>query len=287
MTRSCSGTKDPGDGAVWRVRAWPPWGRAGAALLVATSRVAPASVTITWAAGADLSPRVTFAALIALGLLPALAALLLELAFTAQLEVVDGELRVTREGQRVGVPIASLAAVLPWRIPLPAAGASLRLRSGNRFPLALEPAPAPLLSTLAAAGVEIPAHPNLAYAAAKLGFARRLWHHPLVKFGLFGLAPTAVLFRAHQIIAFGGLLGQYYLEGLRPYLETLVESWGTTLVYLVLFACTVRVFGEAAGFAATWLAPGRARSVRAAAEGFCTVAYYAGVPALLAIRFLA
>ncbi len=287
MTRSRSGTRDPGDGASWRVRAWPAWGRASAALLVATSRVAPASVTVAWAVGADLSPRLAFAALIALGLLPALAALLLERAFTAAVDVVDGELRVTRDGQRICAPIASLAAVLPWRIPLPAAGASLRLRSGNRFPLALAPAPAPLLSTLAAAGVKVPAHPNFAYGAAKHGFARRLWHHPLVKFGLFGLAPTAVLFRVHQIIAFGGLLGQYYLEGLRPYLETLVEFWGTTLLYLVLFACTLRVFGETAGFAATWLAPGRARSVRTAVEGFCTVAYYAGVPALLAIRFLA
>jgi hypothetical protein len=107
-----------------------------------------------------------------------------------------------------------------------------------------------------------------------------------VKFGLFGLAPTAVLFRAHQIIAFGGLLGQYYLEGLRPYLATGVEYWGTTLLYLVLVACTLRVFGEAVGLAATWIAPGRARSVRAVIEGFCSVAYYVGVPALLAIRFL-
>lgn len=287
MTRSRSRTEDPEDGPPWHVRAWPAWGRASAALLVATSRIVPAGVTVAWAVGANFSPRLAFAALIALGLLPALAALLLDRAFTAELDVVDGELRVTRDRQRVGVPIASLAAVLPWRIPLPGAGASLRLRSGNRFPLALEPALPPLFSTLAAAGVAVQAHPNLAYGAAKQGSARKLWQHPLVKFGLFGLAPTAVLFRAHQIIAFGGLVGQYYLEGLRPYLETLVEYWGTTLLYLVLFACTVRVFAEVVGLAATWIAPGRARSVRAAAEGFCTVAYYAGVPALLAIRFLA
>ncbi len=232
-------------------------------------------------------PRLAFAALIALGLLPALAALLLDRAFRAEVRIVEGELRIERDRERVGVPIASLAAALPWRIPLPAVGASLRLRSGNRFPVALEPAPAPLLATLARAGVEVPAHPNLDYGAARHGFARRLWQHPFVKFGLFGLAPAAVLFRAHQIIAFGGLLGQYYLEGLRPYLETGVEYWGTTLLYLVLFACTLRVFGEGAGFAATWIAPRRARAIRAAVEGFCAIAYYAGVPALLAIRFLA
>jgi len=287
MTRSRSRTKNPGDGLPWHVRAWPAWGRASAALLVATSRVVPACVTVAWAVGANFSPRLAFAALIALGLLPALAALLLDRAFSAEVDVVDGELRITRDRQRIDVPIASLVAVLPWRIPLPGAGASLLLRSGNRFPVALEPALPPLLSTLAAAGVEAPAHPNLAYGAARQGISPRRWRHPLVMFGLFGLAPTAVLFRAHQIIAFGGLLGQYYLEGLRPYLETLVEYWGTTLLYLMLFACTVRVFGEVIGFAATWIAPGRAQSIRAAAEGFCTVAYYAGVPALLAIRFLA
>jgi apolipoprotein N-acyltransferase len=251
------------------------------------SRVVPAGVTVAWAFGVDLSPRLAFAALIALGLLPALAALLLDRAFRAEVAVVDGELHIARDRQRVHVPIASIAAVVPWRIPLPAAGASLRLRSGNVFALALEPAIATLLSTLAAAGVEVPAHPNLEYGAARRGFARRLWHHPLVKFGLFGLAPTAVLFRVHQIIAFGGVLGQYYLEGLRPYLGTLVEYWGITLLYLVLFACTLRVIGEGGGFAATWIAHGRARSVRAAVEGFCAIAYYAGVPALLAIRFLA
>ena len=41
------------------------------------------------------------------------------------------------------------------------------------------------------------------------------WHHLLWKFVGFALAPAAVLFNAHQHIAYGGTLGQYYLEGAR------------------------------------------------------------------------
>lgn len=275
------------DGPRRRVRAWPAWARGIAALLVATSRVVPAGVAVAWAGGANLEPQLAFAALVALGLLPALSALLLDRAFRAEAKLADGELRIMRDGLRIEVPVASLAAVSAWRVPLPGSGASLRLRSGSRLPVSLEPALPPLLAALAATGVDVPAHPNLAFGAAKHDVARSLWHHPLVKFGLFGLAPTAVLFRAHQIIAFGGLLGQYYLEGLRPYLATLVEYWGITLLYLVLLACTVRLFAEGAALAATWVAPGRARSIRVGVEAFCAVAFYAGVPALLAIRFLA
>jgi hypothetical protein len=48
----------------------------------------------------------------------------------------------------------------------------------------------------------------------------------------------------------------------------------------------VRLFGELGAFAATWIAPARAQSIRSGAEAFCAIAYYAGVPALLAVRFL-
>ncbi len=269
-----------------RVRAWPLWARVAAAVLVASSRVVPPAVAAGWAFGVDFEPQRALAALVALGLLPALAALLLGRAFAAEASVAANALCIARDGLRIEAPLASLAAVAPWRIPLPGPGVSLRLRSGSAFPVGIEPAPPALLAELAAAGVLVPSHPSLAYGAARRASPRRWWQHPLVKIGLFGVAPTAVLFRAHQVIAFGGLLGQYYLEGLRPYLATLIEYWGITLLYLVLLACTARLFAELAAFAATWIAPGSARSIRAGAEAFCAIAYYAGVPALLAVRFL-
>lgn len=266
-----------------RVRAWPAWARVAAAVLVASSRVVPPAVALAWAFGLDFEPQRALAALVALGLLPDLAVRLLRRAFAAEASVDAQTLCIARDDLRIEAPIASLAAIQPWRVPLPGAGASLRLRSGARLPVGIEPVPVALL---AAAGVAVPAHPDLAYGAAQQQHARRIWLHPLVKFGLFGLAPAAVLFRAHQVIAFGGLLGQYYLEGLRPYLATLVEYAGITLLYLLLFASTLRLFGELGAFAATWLAPARAQSIRSAAEAFCAIAYYAGVPALLALRFL-
>jgi apolipoprotein N-acyltransferase len=285
MTRSGSRVA-PGRAATWRVRAWPAWARLADAVLVASSRTVPPAVAIAWAFGVDFEVPRALAALIGLGLLPAVAALLLERAFRADASLAAGTLCIARDAMRVEAPLAALTAVVPWRIPLPGPGASLRLRSGGWLPAAIEPAPAGLLAALADAGVQVPSGPGLAYGAARSDVARRVWRHPFVMFGLFGMAPAAVLFRAHQIIAFGGLLGQYYQEGLRPYLATLVEYGGITLLYLVLFASTLRLFGEVAAFAATWIAPARARGIRAGAEAFCTIAYYAGVPALLALRFL-
>jgi len=269
-----------------RVRAWPAWARIAAALLVASSRSVPPAVAVAWAFGMNFEPQHAVAALVALGLLPALAALLLGRAFEAEVHVAADGLCIAREGLRIEAPCRSLAAVEPWWIPLPGPGISLRLRSGARLPVTIEPAPPDLLASLAAAGVALPSQPNLSYGAARQATLRRIWQHPLVKLGLFGLAPAAVLFRAHQIIAFGGLLGQYYQQGLRPYLATLVEYAGITMLYLVLFASTLRLFAEIAALATTWIAPARAQSIRTGAEAFCAIAYYAGVPALLAVRFL-
>lgn len=267
----------------FRLRAWPAGARIAAAVLVASSRVVPPAVALAWAFGLDFEPQRALAALVALGLLPDLAVRLLRRAFAAEANVAAPTLCIARDDARIEAPVASLAAVEPWRVPLPGAGAWLRLRSGARLPVGLEPVPVALL---AAAGVAVPAHPNLAYGAAREQHVRRFWQHPLVKFALFGLAPAAVLFRAHQIIAFGGLLGQYYLEGLRPYLATLVEYAGITLLYLLLFASTLRLFGELGAFAATWIAPARAQAIRSGVEAFGAIAYYAGVPGLLALRFL-
>ena len=79
-------------------------------------------------------------------------------------------------------------------------------------------------------------HPILVYTHAKRSRGRWRWYHMLSKFVLFALAPTALWFNAHQHIAYGGLLGQYYLEGLVPYLQTFFVSWGVSAVYLLLYA---------------------------------------------------
>ena len=134
---------------------------------------------------------------------------------------------------------------MPWRVPLPGAGVWLRLRSGSRLRPGLEaPDLGPLLGALADAGVasarEALRHPFLVYAAARARRPRGLLSHPIFKFPGFSLLPTAVLFNAHQHIAYGGSLGQYYSEGLAAWLLTFAEYWAYVCTYLVLFASVCR-----------------------------------------------
>ena len=100
------------------------------------------------------------------------------------------------------------------------------------------------------------------------------------------MLPAAVLFNAHQHIAYGGTFGQYYLEGLAPYLETLATYWSTMSIYLLLYAAPWRGIAEAAALLTACLAPRHALRVRRAAETTCRVVFYAGVPILLLARFL-
>jgi len=95
-----------------------------------------------------------------------------------------------------------------------------------------------------------------------------------------------VLFNAHQHIAYGGLLGEYYLLGLGSYVETFAVHWLTVTIYLVLYASVWRGVAEGGCLLAACVAPARAAGVRRAAEIGCRVAYYGGVPVLLVLRFL-
>lgn len=263
----------------WPCRAWPRWARWTAAASIASSRVVPPVIAIAYVLGAQSAPRAMLEALVALGLLPAIAAWLLERAFAARATSDGTTLWIERRDARVEVPLESIADTEPWRVPLPGAGAALRLRSGARLAFDLEPAP-PIRDAVAA-------DPAWIYAAARRAAPLAALRHPLVRFGAFGLIPTGVLFRAHQIIAFGGFFGQQRMEGAAAWTATLVEFWVSTLLGLALYAATFRLGGELLAWTTTWLAPARARVIRSVVEWGVAIAYYAGVPALLAIRFLA
>jgi apolipoprotein N-acyltransferase len=275
------------------LRAWSRGARAIAAALHALSRASlPALALAAYVHPERLELESLGPSLALLAALPAAAAWLLGHLAGVELELRSGELVIHGRGARTEVPLASIAAVEPWRLPLPSAGLALRLRSGRRLAPGLGVAdPAPLLDTLAAAGVASAAgaavHPALVHARARAadrgGAARR----PLIKWLLFPLLPTAVFFRAHQHIAYGGTFGQYYLEGLAPYLQTLAFYWATLIAYLVLYTGVWRALAEATAFAAAIAAPSRAARVRRVVERVCLAAYYAGVPALTALRFLA
>jgi hypothetical protein len=263
------------------IRAWPAPARALAAACVATSRSSVPLLALAFAWDTTIPERVIVAVLVALGVLPAAAAWLLARAYAAEGALDPEALRIRGRDVSIEIPRASIARVAAWRIPLPGAGVALRLASGARAPVGLEP---PLAALVAAFGV---AHPNLAFAAARRAAPLAGLRHPLVRFGLFGLVPTAALFHAHQMIAWGAPLGQYYAEGLGPWLASLGVTWLSTLVGIALYASVVRAAVEVPAFAATWIAPRRATFFRGAAEWIAAIAYYGGVPAFLAIRFLA
>lgn len=225
-----------------------------------------------------------FAALVAA---PALIAWSIERAYDARWEIFGDALVVAQRRLRHEIPFAAVAKVQPWTFPLPGPGFTLRTRSGRSFRFH-SPGLANLLETLAASGVDsarLASHPIVFYAAAKDGAGRRRWYHPIGKFVLFALLPTAPLFNVHQFIAYGGTLGEYYLLGLRSYLTTFFLYWSTVSIYLVLYASVWRGLAEGVALATAWIRPGRARIVRVMVERACSVLYYAGVPAIVALRF--
>lgn len=231
-------------------------------------------------------------ALFVAALLPALAAWLIERAVVADIEVHAAELVVRGRGLRVEIPWTAIAAIVPWTVPLPGPGFALRMQSGRHFSYGLQAAdPTALLSAFAdEAGVDTARaatrHPVLVYAQAKHSGGRWRWYHLLTKFVLFALVPTAVWFYAHQHIAYGGLLGQYYLGGLRPYLQTFFISWSLAAIYLLLYASAWRAAAEAVALLVAWCAPARAPTTRRVVEIVCRLVYYLGIPVLVVLPFL-
>ena len=84
----------------------------------------------------------------------------------------------------------------------------------------------------------------------------------LGRYVLFALFPAAVLFNAHQHIAYGAFLGQYYLMGPGAWLTTAAIYWATLCAYLLLYASAWRGMVEAV----TLVTPSHAGAVRRVAE---------------------
>ena len=205
----------------------------------------------------------------------------------------DGDdLVLERPDLRVAVPRDGIAGVTPWTVPLPRPGLSLRLRSGRRLRWSLAAADLVPLLTLLAGPLGVAdagaarSHPVVVWAAARAAHHRRDWRRLILKFPVFGLVPAGIFFNTHQWIAYGGTLGQYYQEGLGPYLATFAVYWVTLTIYLALYAGLWRGLAEAVCLAGAWLAPRSAEAVRRTAERVCRVAYFAGVPVVVALRYL-
>jgi hypothetical protein len=163
------------------------------------------------------------------------------------------------------------------------------MKTGRNFRRGLELAdPTPLAEALGQAGLATGAasHPSTVYARAKAASRRRWFDRAAVKFGAFPLLPAVLVFRAHQVITYGGPFGQYQVYGLGPYLRTFAGYWVGMAANLVLYAAVWRVLAEAAALSTAWAAPSRAGGVRRFAEIACRVAYYLGASALVLAPFL-
>jgi hypothetical protein len=275
------------------VSALPAWARAAGAALRMLSRASFPILLLALLRANDppLTAGTLARGLFALALLPELCARLVLRAFAGEWRIEAGVLHVAGAWRRIEAPCAALARAAWLRLPLPGPGLRLVRGNGGGLGLTLVAAePTALAAALAAAGVEAqpaardPAH---AFAAARAACPRRAWDRPLAKLGLASLLPAGVAFYAHQHIAFGALLGEYYLMGLRAWLATAAGYWLTTVLYLVLWAGCFRLATETVAWLGALAAPAHAHPVRLVAERASALLYYASIPLLLALRFLA
>jgi apolipoprotein N-acyltransferase len=227
----------------------------------------------------------TFAALF---LAPEAAAALLLLAFRARATIDGDRLRFTHGTRSAELPLDEVAAVEPWRMPMPEVGASLRLRSGALWPHGIAGLDATsLASTLAAAGgppVPSAAGRLAAYAHAVVSVRRGWLDRPWAKFGLLPLVLAIPAFRLHQHIAYGSALGEYFTFGLGAYLKGFVLWWAAWAIGVVLCAAALRAVIEAGALLAAALRPAHAGATRRALQRLALVALYLGLPAWLLLR---
>ena len=208
----------------------------------------------------------------------------------ATFSVEPERLVLERRGERFEIPSSSVESVRVWRLPLPGAGVSLRMKSGRAFQYSSQVEdPLPLLEAI---GQESPGalaearRPLTVFTHARAMVVRRRWYHLAFKFVLFPLVPGTIVFRANQYITFGGPFSQYKMYGLGPYLQSFVTYWAYFFALLVLYATVWRVLSELVAFVGAWSSPRHARGVWRFVEVASAVLYYVGSLALLAAQFL-
>lgn len=224
--------------------------------------------------------------------MPLLLAWALAHARTAKARILADQLLLELPRQRIQIPLASIAELAAWRMPLPMAGFDIRLRSGRRFDHGLASLEASrLLRALQAGGS--PAHWADAtsarigeHAGLRAAAARPLLDHALVKFVLFPLLPALIAFHLHQTIAFGGPFGELLTYGLGAWATGLVIWWVSWAIGLMLFAAVQRAIIELVVLAALPLSSQRA-SIRTWSENLARALYFLGVPVWLLLRVLA
>lgn len=222
-------------------------------------------------------------------LAPEAAAWFLLHAFGAQASIEGGMLVLTRGARRLEIAVHDIVRVEPWYLPIPGAGAWLRLTTGERWGYGLALGnPGALARALAAAGgaaVQDPAPPfAAAYGRVRMAVRPGWLHHPLAKFGGLSLVMAVVAFRLHQYIAYGSTFGEYYTFGLRAYLTTFSLWWATWTIGVVLCAAALRAAIEGGTLLVVLLHPAQAIATRHWLERIGLVALYVGLPGWLLLQ---
>jgi hypothetical protein len=289
-------TDTDGDAPAAPLTCWSPVSRAAGAALWTLTRVgAPvllARVFIVFEppTGPALPVLAFIAAL--LGLL--LAERLLREAQRGVAWLEGGALRIDARGRAFELSLASIDGVRGWRVPLPAPGLTLRTAGGPRLRLGLDD-PDPLLRALTGAGVAAAASaardPSVAHARARAHWrrGRRIrpdWLRAALRYAVWSLIPTCAFVYTHQWIAFGGTWGEWQLYGFRSWAITFARFWLACLVLAAIYGGTSRALASLACWLATRVAPSHAARARRVAEWGDALVYYAGIPALTALRYL-
>lgn len=278
-----------------RVAILPPAARVAAGLLRTVARLGllGMGVALLQDDALRLNTLVQMRLFGALFLLPEIAAWCLLRAFSAEVMIAGGRLVLARGTLRTELALSDIVAVTPWRLPIPAAGVTLRLAPGRpwRYGLMVDD-PAAFGAALATGSAQ-PANQvsrwlavMAAYGQARMALRRWRWDHPLVKFAALPLALAVPAFHLHQHIAFGSALGEYYTFGLTAYLRGFALWWAAWTIGVVLCASLLRAGIEAATLLAALLRPAAATGIRSALERAGHALLYVGLPAWLLLNII-
>jgi hypothetical protein len=132
-----------------------------------------------------------------------------------------------------------------------------------------------------------PASPRLRAWAAARARHRAGGGELALRYGLLPLVAAVPLFRVHQLIVYGGALGEWQRHGAGAWLRTFAGYAAAALAFVVLLAAAARALAEVVAAGAALLATERAGAGRRAGEALVRVVLYLGVPALVVLRFAA
>ncbi len=224
---------------------------------------------------------------------PALAAWAIGRAFGVQPILRGDQLVLALPSQQVDVPLAQIARLRLWRIPLPGPGIDIEFASGRRWrrQLLLDN-PQRLLRRLNEGGASTrwasAFDERIAEFYAQRSHARHaLLDHPACKLFVFPLLLSLPAFHLHQVIAFGGAFGEWVTYGAGAWFVGLLIWWAAWIIGMSLLAAALRLAIETLCWLTLWLMPNALPALRLLLERGARATFYLGVPAWLLWRVLA